>query len=266
MTETLTLHCFHEVNLAMHFLLYKQPFGNNPQLMSTFYEYENNYIFYDFKGNPRVSLESGNGINHLKISDVQLSDSAAYYCVSFYSNLVEFGGDILIVKGTKYKFKEKITSYLWTATEGTDPETLPLYSCLSQSSQETLTLNCTIDTETYAGEHSVYWFRHGSGQSHPGIIYTHGDRSDQYEKSPEAGSPTQSCVYNPPKRNLRLSDVGTYYCGVASCGVILFWNGTKLNIEFDHYPVLKILVLLSIIRTGVLLCCLTIFIIYLIRK
>ena len=34
-----------------------------------------------------------------------------------------------------------------------------------------VTLNCTIHTETGAGEHSVYWFRHGSGESRPGVIY-----------------------------------------------------------------------------------------------
>ncbi|CAB1345276.1 unnamed protein product [Coregonus sp. 'balchen'] len=94
---------------------------------------------------------------------------------------------------------------------------------------DSVTLNCTIHTETCAGEHSVYWFKHGSGESHPGIIYTHVDRSDQCERSPEAGSPTQSCVYNLPKRNLSLSDAGTYYCAVASCGEILFGNGTKLD-------------------------------------
>ncbi|XP_023990712.2 uncharacterized protein [Salvelinus sp. IW2-2015] len=96
---------------------------------------------------------------------------------------------------------------------------------------DSVTLNCTIHTETCAGKYSVYWFRHGSEESHPGIIYTHGDRSDQCEKSSEAGSPTQSCVYNLPKRNLSLSDAGTYYCAVALCGEILFGNGTKLDID-----------------------------------
>ncbi|CAB1345277.1 unnamed protein product [Coregonus sp. 'balchen'] len=77
-------------------------------------------------------------------------------------------------------------------------------------------------------------FGNGVFLMHKGIIYTHGDRSDQCEKSPEAGSPTQSCVYNLPKRNLSLSDTGTYYCAVASCGEILFGNGTKLEIKDEQ--------------------------------
>nr|XP_046185689.1 uncharacterized protein LOC124014574 [Oncorhynchus gorbuscha] len=105
-----------------------------------------------------------------------------------------------------------------------------------QQPGDSVTLNCTIHTETCVGEHSVYWFRHGSGESCSGIIYTHGDRSDQCEKSSEAGSPTQSCVYNLPKRNLSVSDAGTYYCAVASCGEILFGNGTKLDIQVPEHP------------------------------
>ncbi|KAJ8337707.1 hypothetical protein SKAU_G00366730 [Synaphobranchus kaupii] len=41
----------------------------------------------------------------------------------------------------------------------------------------------------------------------------------------------KSCVYNFPKRNLSLSDAGTYYCAVATCGEILFGNRTKLDFE-----------------------------------
>ncbi|XP_045078153.1 uncharacterized protein LOC121572581 [Coregonus clupeaformis] len=126
---------------------------------------------------------------------------------------------------------------------------------------DSVTLNCTIHIETCVGQHSVYWFRHGSGESHPGIIYTHGDRSDQCEKIPETGSPTQSCVYNLPKRNLSLSDAGTYYCAVASCGEILFGNGTMLDIDHgckeDHLPFMYFLGValgLSVILIIVLTC------------
>ncbi|KAJ8337698.1 hypothetical protein SKAU_G00366640 [Synaphobranchus kaupii] len=90
----------------------------------------------------------------------------------------------------------------------------------------------SVQFEFYgAGEHSVYWFRHSSGESPPGIIYTHGTRSDECQRSSGALSPKRSCVYSFPKRNLSLSDAGTYYCAVATCGVILFGNGTKLDIE-----------------------------------
>ncbi|XP_064787637.1 uncharacterized protein LOC135510550 isoform X2 [Oncorhynchus masou masou] len=164
----------------------------------------------------------------LTISDSTTSNMGMYYCAAIDYESMIFRSCVFL----KHQVLEKL--------QIPGPSMLNSSWCLSQSSQESL--NCKIHTETCAGEHSVYWFRRGSGESHPGIIYTHGDRSDQCEKSPEAGSPTQSCVYNLPKRNLILSDAGTYYCAVASCGEIVFWNETKLDVE----------------GTGVLLCCLTI--------
>ncbi|XP_067117546.1 uncharacterized protein [Osmerus mordax] len=120
---------------------------------------------------------------------------------------------------------------------------------------DSVTLNCVIHTESCAGEHSVYWFRHSSRESHPAILYTHGGRSDQCEKSPEAGSPTQSCVYNLHKRNLSLSDAGTYYCAVASCGEILFGNGTMLDIEgnYNESPFDLNLTVISLVVSNIVL-------------
>uniref|UniRef100_A0A4W5JAL1 Ig-like domain-containing protein n=1 Tax=Hucho hucho TaxID=62062 RepID=A0A4W5JAL1_9TELE len=207
--ETVTLQCFYEGDVAMHFSWYKQPLGEKPQVISTVYKYDEAPTFYhEFKGNPRFSVKSGKGINHLSISDIKSSDSALYYCGSAHSNVLKFG------KGTILNIKVVEQSVPASVQPG-----------------DSVTLNCTIHTETCAREHSVYWFRHGSGESRPGVIYTHGDRSDQCEKSPVAGSLTQSCVYNLPKRNLSLSDAGMYYCAVASCGEILFGNGTKLDIQ-----------------------------------
>uniref|UniRef100_A0A8C8EH19 Ig-like domain-containing protein n=1 Tax=Oncorhynchus tshawytscha TaxID=74940 RepID=A0A8C8EH19_ONCTS len=197
--DTVVLLCFNKGDVGIMFSWYKQSFGNIPHLRIT----------------PRFSVEGGQGKNHLMIADVELSDTGTYYCGSAFGNNVEFGQGVILI------------------TKGSESRNMPvIHQSVSESVQpgDSVTLNCTIHTETCAGEHSVYWFRHGSGESPPGIIYTHGDRSDQCEKSPEAGSPTQSCVYNLPKRNLSLSDAGTYYCAVASCGEILFGNGTKLDV------------------------------------
>ncbi len=91
-----------------------------------------------------------------------------------------------------------------------------------------MTLNCTVHTGTCDGEHSVYWFRDSEG-SHPGLIYTHGDRNDQCERKPN--TQTHTCVYNLPMKSLNLSHAGTYYCAVASCGHILFGSEKKLDSE-----------------------------------
>ncbi|XP_055756874.1 uncharacterized protein LOC129835311 [Salvelinus fontinalis] len=238
--DTVILRCFYEGDMAVIFSWYKQTLGEKLQLFSTFYKNDSDATFHQkFKDNPRFSLRCGKGVNHLRISDIELSDSATYYCGSAYNNIMEFGeGTIVIVKGSGSR-------------------NMPiLQQSVSESVQpgDSVTLNCTIHTETCAGEHSVYWFRRGSGESGPGILHTNGDRRDQCEKSPDAGSPTQSCVYNLPKRNLSLSDAGIYYCAVALCGEILFGNGTKLDIQvpehdspFDLSPTVLALVVSNIV-------------------
>ncbi|XP_067117264.1 uncharacterized protein [Osmerus mordax] len=232
--DTVTLHCFYKVTMSIHLSWYRQTLGDKPQLVSTLKFGQQSRLHNQFKDNPRFSVHCGE--NHLNISDVQPSDSAMYFCCESSENygMMEFAdGVFLNVKGSN------------TNEVVQQP--------VSESIQPggSVTLNCTIHTETCPGEHSVYWFRHGSGESHPGILYTHGGKSDQCEKGPEAGSPTQSCVYNLHKRNLSLSDAGTYYCAVASCGKILFGNGTMLNIK-GHIPDLPLLVYVLGAALGIL--------------
>ncbi|CDQ77943.1 unnamed protein product [Oncorhynchus mykiss] len=216
--QSVSLTCFCQSNLIVRVSWFKQTVGQKPLLMaSSFYHTQNSFYSNnkDFTETKRLSVKRGVDSFNLTISKTESRDSATYYCVAMEVGKVGFGeGTILIVKDS-----------------GSNSMSV-LQQPVSESVQpgDSVTLNCTIHTETCAGGHSVYWFRHGSGKSHPGIIYYNGDR-DQCEKSPEAGSPTQSCVYNLPKRNLSLSDAGTYYCAVASCGEILFGNGTKLDIE-----------------------------------
>lgn len=123
-----------------------------------------------------------------------------------------------------------------------------------------VTFDCTVHTGTCDGEHSVYWFRH---ESHQGILHMPRDRWKHVPSTgpPSPGSPSASCVYHLQKMNLSSSDAGTYYCAVASCGGILFGNGSKLFVQSkaeDQMAKMKILVWLSIIRTGILLLCVTV--------
>uniref|UniRef100_A0A8B9GNZ5 Ig-like domain-containing protein n=1 Tax=Astyanax mexicanus TaxID=7994 RepID=A0A8B9GNZ5_ASTMX len=173
---------------------------------------------------------------NLKISNAEPSDSATYYCViAYYTDVALFHCTVLVLKGTLYTVLQPPVS---------DPV---------QLGGDT-TLQCSILTDNSAGDHSVYWFRHGSGESDPGIIFTHGNRSDQCKKSSETVSPTQSCIYKLPKNNLSLSDAGTYYCAVAACGHIFFGNGTKLNFENKFLdPIHIVLAATNIISLAVIL-------------
>ncbi|XP_035850071.1 uncharacterized protein LOC116042265 isoform X2 [Sander lucioperca] len=195
---------------------YKQTLGQKPKLISTYHEYNINGIFHDeFKNNSRFTLDMENGKNHLKITDVRVSDSATYYCASSdtYTYIFEFAeGTVVDVKGSGLNVRATVHQ---SASESIQPG-------------GSVTLNCTVHTGTCDGEHSVYWFKN-SEESQPGLIYTHGDRNDQCERKPN--TQTHSCVYNLPMKSLNLSHAGTYYCAVASCGHVLFGDRTKLELE-----------------------------------
>ncbi|XP_071335539.1 immunoglobulin kappa light chain-like [Trachinotus anak] len=212
--DSVTLLCLCQDEAAVMFYWYKQTLGQKPKMMSTYYKHNNNGTFDgEYSGNPRFSLDTGNGKNNLKISHLQITDSATYYCVRSNLYVFEFyEGTTVSVKGSG----------------------LNVQASVHQPGSETIqpggsaTLSCTVHTETCDGEHSVYWFK-DSEESHPGLIYTHGDRNDQCERKPE--TQTHTCVFNLPMQSLNPSHAGTYYCAVASCGHILFGNGTKLESE-----------------------------------
>uniref|UniRef100_A0A1A7X7N6 Novel immune-type receptor 4 n=1 Tax=Iconisemion striatum TaxID=60296 RepID=A0A1A7X7N6_9TELE len=63
------------------------------------------------------------------------------------------------------------------------------------------------------------------------MIYMNEDEYDECEKKPDYEN---RCVFS---RNISSSDPGTYYCAVATCGQIIFGNGTK--VETDQTADLK---------------------------
>uniref|UniRef100_A0A8C9X7I2 Ig-like domain-containing protein n=1 Tax=Sander lucioperca TaxID=283035 RepID=A0A8C9X7I2_SANLU len=211
--DKLTLQCFYEGDVAARLYWFKQILGQKAKLISTFFKYNVNVTFHnEFKNNPRFTLDMENGKNHLTIKDLRPSDSATYYCINFLYTL-DFSESIFVnVKGSDLKI----------------PATVHQSSSESIQPGGSVTLNCTVHTGTCDGEHSVYWFKN-SEESQPGLIYTHGDRNDQCERKPN--TQTHTCVYKLPMKSLNLSHAGTYYCAVASCGHILFGNGTQLHLE-----------------------------------
>ncbi|XP_059210624.1 uncharacterized protein LOC131989426 [Centropristis striata] len=207
-----TLQCFYEGDESEWLYWYKQTLGQKLKLISSKYAYDTKITFsHEFMNDSRFTLDTKNGAYHLKFSDLQISDSATYFCATGSTFNLKFAeGTIIHVKGSG----------------------LNVPAFIHQSASETVqpggsvTLNCTVHSGTCEGEHSVYWFKN-SEDSPPGLIYTHGGRNDQCERNTK----TQTCVYNLPVKSLNLSHAGTYYCAVVSCGHILFGDGTKLDFE-----------------------------------
>ncbi|XP_060782797.1 uncharacterized protein LOC132890013 [Neoarius graeffei] len=204
--DTVTLHCFSlKDDLSQPFFWYKQKVGHEPRVMLTVLHqpsYED-----EFKS-PRFSIEKEKMSCHLKIAKVEASDEAMYYC-GLKHFLTRFGnGTFLSVKGDGDVKVSVIQSGVL--------DSVPVGA--------SVTLQCSVLSESRAAEHQVLWFRAASPQSHPQIIYTHHNSSRQCE----SGSSTHTCVYDFSKNILSITDTGTYYCAVAVCGKIIFGNGTQV--------------------------------------
>uniref|UniRef100_UPI0037E72473 signal-regulatory protein beta-2-like n=1 Tax=Semicossyphus pulcher TaxID=241346 RepID=UPI0037E72473 len=188
--------------------------GALPEVLGGTYTFEYNGVIET----PRITAKQEPGTFVLIISQTQLSDSGLYFCVKQRTR------NMTLLKGT------------FLTVKGQEPESTAIIQDLSSDPVrpgDSLTLQCSLlsdsDYKTCPGKHSMFWFRSGSDESHPSVIYTLGNRTDECENSPEARSP-QKCVYSFSK-TVSSSDAGTYYCAVATCGEILFGKGTKLNIE-----------------------------------
>ncbi|XP_032400617.1 uncharacterized protein LOC116707404 [Etheostoma spectabile] len=246
--EELTLQCFYEGDVAARLYWFKQTLGQKPKLIYSFFKYNVNKTFHnEFKNNPRFTLDMENGKHHLTIKDLRLSDSATYYCINFLYTL-DFSESIFVsVKGSGLKVPATVHQ---SASEIIQPG-------------GSVTLNCTVHTGTCDGEHSVYWFKK-SEESQPGLIYTHGGRTDQCERNPN--TQTHTCVYKLPMKSLNLSHAGTYYCAVASCGHILFGDGTKLEIEDEVDSPFLVYFLSAALAFTTILSVLLAFLLYKVNK
>ncbi|XP_053362385.1 uncharacterized protein LOC128532179 [Clarias gariepinus] len=213
--DSVTLHCLRlgEDNTEA-IVWYKQKMGHGLRVMVTV---QKDSTYEDEFKSPRYSIEKNKMSCHLKITNVQLSDEAMYHC-GYRDFLTRFGnGTFLAVTGDE-DVKVSVSQ-----RGGLD----------SVPAGASVTLQCSVLSESRAAELQVLWFRAAPPQSHPQIIYTHHNSSHQCV----SGSSTHTCVYNFSKNILSLSDTGTYYCAVAACGKIIFGNGTRVQLEGSVDPV-----------------------------
>uniref|UniRef100_A0A4W6FAW0 Ig-like domain-containing protein n=1 Tax=Lates calcarifer TaxID=8187 RepID=A0A4W6FAW0_LATCA len=181
------------------------------------------HVFVTFKEEVQFQpfITEGEAEYLLTINNVTKEDEATYFCQSGAAYSQSFvNGTYLAVNDQNQQKSVHVKQ---------SPETA------SVQLGEPVTLQCSLlskNKETRVqcpGEHSVHWFRAGSGGSHPGIIYTQRNRCDEQEE--------RSCVYSLSKTIQDSSDSGTYYCAVVTCGEILFGEGTKVETTPQLDPV-----------------------------
>ncbi|XP_016526055.1 uncharacterized protein LOC103136929 [Poecilia formosa] len=116
---------------------------------------------------------------------------------------------------------------------------------------DSATLECSVlshsKNRSCPGGLSVFWFRARSQKSLPEIIFTDGINQDDCSWKHE-----RKCVHS-FFHNVSSSEFGTYYCAIASCGEILFGNGTTLEAKkSDSAFIILVTVVICLIISVVL--------------
>ncbi|XP_050958429.1 uncharacterized protein LOC127159683 [Labeo rohita] len=251
--SSVIIPCSHSDDFINTVSWFKHSVGKKPLLIA-YAEHSSGSVTYqnDFDKKNRFLIRSGTGSFNLTIMHLEEYDFATYYCVVSFMNIIKFG------EGTILLHKESDGIRRTTVLQQ------PVFDRLHPG--DSVTLQCSVISQICAGQYSVYWFRHSSGYSHPGIIYTDDNRSDQCMERSENGSSTQSCVYSLSQTELRPSDTGIYYCAVATCGKIHLGNGTKLIIEDSSASTFRNPVFLTLLTFTIISIIVNAFLVMVIRK
>ncbi|XP_062405560.1 uncharacterized protein LOC134095862 [Sardina pilchardus] len=228
---TVTLECFvSEENQHDPIVWYKQSFGQKPLGLGTAQHFVSPILYGEFD-NSRFNISKRLGSPHLSMSNIKLSDEAFYSCGVRIDSDIHFGNGTYLFVEEKDKLRsitDVFQAVLPTAVQLGDSETL----------------ECVVLAESRTEDLRVFWFRPASGGSHPGVIYTNKSWTGPCEGR---------CVYSLPKKDVNISDAGTYYCGIATSEQILFGNGTAVVIaEPVHSALVGLVVALG--------CCVTLMV------
>lgn len=206
--QEVTLKCFCQDDAVTFLSWYQQSLGGKPLLISTRMKLNMKAIIYPaYEKRFQVFAVTVNGTNNLIIKDVRLSDSATYYCGILAFSAIEFG------QGVFLHVKKSLSNIQAVVHQ---PVLEPLRS------GESVNLSCTVYAEKCAEEERLYWFRHGAAQ--PAIMY-HSAGQCIHESQTK-----RNCTINLTIKSVNFTHAGMYYCALASCGEIVFGNGTKMEI------------------------------------
>ncbi|XP_010784614.1 uncharacterized protein, partial [Notothenia coriiceps] len=197
---------------------YKQSVGDSLKLITTLLKGTENATFEKGFSHYRFNVKHLVNMSSLTILKTIQEDKAMYHCAVTTWSKDEWTSTYLSLEGNTLR-ATNVTVVQWPTLSDPvhpgDPATLQC-SVLSDS-----------ENKKCPGEHSVHLFGVRSDKSYPNIIYTDGNGPNECKKTSDT---KKSCVYHFSK-NFSSSDAGIYYCAVATCGEILFGDGTKLNIE-----------------------------------
>ncbi|KAM4586188.1 uncharacterized protein V3H82_005115 isoform 1-T1 [Fundulus diaphanus] len=193
---------------------YKQTTGNSLKIIVKLLENDKPTFGSEFLAS-RLNVTYKGRFSNLTIWKTTQEDEGIYHCALINWNKNTWRGTYLLIKG-----KNVGTSNYRVVQSSTVSDSLhPV---------EYVTLQCSVlsdfESKTCSGDLSVFWFR--SNMPDTDIIYIDGNKMEKYQKKIDQ---TRS-VYNFTKK-ISSSDAGTYYCAVATCGEILFGNGTNLGIH-----------------------------------
>uniref|UniRef100_A0A8C1GTL7 Ig-like domain-containing protein n=1 Tax=Cyprinus carpio TaxID=7962 RepID=A0A8C1GTL7_CYPCA len=241
--DSVNFTCIFQRDTRPSIVWVKQKVGEKPLPIVISYQGLPGEFKKDFdKLNRFFVVKDGSSFN-LSITNTEESDTATYYCVKYLYDFKFEEVSYLIVKGKQLNMQ---SDHQRAVIDKVHPE------------DSAVALQCTVLTQSCAGEHNVYWFRRETGESPPGIIFTQERRNAQCERSSDVNSTAHKCIYSLPKRNLSLSDAGIYYCAVAACGEILFGDARIPDMPVFQTPWSIIALVL-----GTLICLSVIVIIFL---
>ncbi|XP_063338915.1 uncharacterized protein LOC134633786 [Pelmatolapia mariae] len=215
--EPVTLTCAIPNELSIRGVnWYKQSVGDTLKLIVTLYKSTADYG--PGFSSLRFGVYDGKNFTSLTILETVQEDEGLYHCANTEWIGTTWSGTYLLVKGNTQRTSNYTVSQLLIESNPVRPG-------------DTMTVQCSVFSDslnmTCQGDLNILWFRAGSDKSQPNIIYTDRNKSNICE---ERSDHQKTCVYRFSK-NVRLSDAGTYYCAVATCGEILFGNGAKLDIQ-----------------------------------